>query len=314
MPPAKPSVYAVGIAAQGQGKSVAITKQQYEDVLAAKTGLMHCTNIEESYDIVVKNFELFYEEALRIALHFNLYANLDRPKFMYYRREFNRLMGNLLTSCCSLEEITNKKLSNALGRKCAEQIQHRDKREKMKKSSLSFRLMEAIRDLQQHAGLVVTGASPHVKRTTMTLDSSIEFSAVVNFNKQELTQDSRFSKKLAADIPSLPDKIDGIPHIASYMEEISAIHAGVRKSLVKHVKVWENSLETVYRIVEEAYPKKDWTGFVPVAVFEFPDSQMIGPIASEYIGRELFQYRKDLETKNHELKNLSRSYVTGQKL
>ncbi len=233
---------------------------------------------------------------------------------MKYRREFNRLLGNFLTSCKALEAISNKKLSNVAGRKSRPLAKHKSLRRKALKTSRNFRLMEAIRNLQQHAGLVVAGASPQIVRVDGSLNSPIAYSSVVTIDKAELTMDAKFRTELASDLAQLPTKINGVPEIAEYLETVSSIHCEVRRSLASRVRRWEAALDTVHKRLQQNNSNVDWSGFVPVSIYVFPNASMLGPLREEYIGMEIFEYRKDLERKNKQLSNLKKSYVTGQKL
>ena len=305
-------VFAVGIALLGHVRPIPISEEVFRDGTLSRSNLAAVTLIEIAYDILVRNFTELIEGQLRAAVQHKMGALTDRSASMSWVQEFNRLVGNLLSSARGYLDQTDNILINVFGDTSNEHESYNNQRALQYDSVFGYRLMENLRNYHQHYSLGITGVSFRMRRTDNTVESQVSFSAEAYFDKTKLSASNTLSNKLKNDLPGLPDKIQILPHIDDYMEGLSSVHESVREQIRHSVIDWMEKLEKVRQIFSGAYPAKELTPTTPIALFEFPDQTLMGPLSTKVFSQELLQDRILLTSKNRQLKNLRNFFVTSQ--
>lgn len=305
-------VFAVGIAALGHGQPIRISEEIFRDATLSKANLVALTQIELSYDLLIRNFTALNEGQLHAALQNKMGVLNDRTKFMSWLQEFNRLVGNLLSSARGYLDQTDRILKMVFGEASKERVSFKEECSIQYDSVLGYRLMENIRNYHQHYSLGVASISFPMKRIEKTVDSQISFSAEPYFLRTRLQENKKLSKKLKDDLLILPERIEVLPHVHDYVEALSSVHEHVRKQVEPPSEDWMHKITKPRQILAESNPTKEFTVTTPVALFEFPDDKLLGPLSTNSISEELFEDRIHLLCKNRQLKNVRNLFVTSQ--
>ncbi len=296
----------------GHGQPIPISEEVFRDTNQSRSNYAALTQIEISYDVVVRNFTDLIEGQLRAAVQHKMAALSDRAAFMSWLQEFNRLVGNLLSSARGYLDQTDKILVNVFGKTSNERESYDTERALQYDSVFGYRLMENLRNYHQHYSLGVTGISFPMRRTDDTVESEISFSAEVHFHKTRLLKDKKLSNKLKSDLPNLPENIKLLSAIHDYVEGLSSVHEKVREQVKPSATDWIDKAAKTRKIFADSYPAKELTPTTPIALFEFPDDKLEGPVSTNIISEEMFEDRIHLVSKNRQLKNMGKFFVTSQ--
>lgn len=306
------SVFGVGIAALGYPSPIPISERTFRDAIESSSNLAGLTSIEISYDVLVRNFTELIEGQLHAAVQHKMGALNDRAAFMSWIQEFNRLVGNLLSSARGYLDQTDNILIKIFGRKSEEHENFTNQRALQYDSVFGYRLMENLRNYHQHYSLGVTGITFQTRRIDKSVESQISFYAQAYFDKAKLSDSKKLSGKLKDDLPDLPDKIQILPNIDDYMEGLSSVHESVREQVKPAVVDWTEKIDKVREIYTHDPQSVELTATTPIALFEFPDDTMLGPLSTKTIAEEPFRDRLLLISRNRQLKNLRSLFVTSQ--
>lgn len=213
---------------------IRISKKEYEAFAAAMSLLMHLSNCEEKFATLIDNyFELeksLLEEALRTMIfsdHDDL--ALQVPKLTISRRILNLLTATklyldsfpqhanvVLADTSSVLETVKKAPSAAYDK------------------SLSYRVMEALRNYAQHEALPV-----HDWTTGSAWDRSVQphrhnFSVEPFLDIELLRASSKFKKGVLGELEKRVAKDDRVlqlkPHVRVYVELLSEVQESFRKA------------------------------------------------------------------------------------
>lgn len=305
---AKNSVFAVGIAALGQDRPVLLSETIYKDALAARANLVALTHIEMSYDLIIRNFSALMELQPQGEADNELAQLRLRSGSMPWVQEFNKCVGNLLSSIKGYFDQTDRILTKVFGRKSPERSSFKAQWDKQRDTVLSHRLMWEVRNYNQHYSMAVHSVTVITKWGSIKIDPPRfvlpKVSAVPFFNKARLMENPSLAKKLQKDLPNLPEKIKVLPHIQEYVETVSAIQQHVRTLAESSIVDWTDKLEVSQAVFAKAYPTKELTRATPISLFEFPNEEFEEALSTTTISGELFEFRNLLASKNRKLSNL----------
>jgi hypothetical protein len=162
--------------------------------------------------------------------------------------------------------------------------------------------MEALRNYIQHYGAAVHHVTLGGRLIPPQINGLVEISSTFSADKKVLASDSHFKKQI---LDEMPDNVDLISTSRGYVEALSSIHSNVRQMTSKSVNEARSLIQTAMDDYRAVY-KKD---FVALSAYVFDDKIKIDEIPL-FLNWDDIRIR--LQKRNNQLRNLKRSYVTGQ--
>jgi len=296
--------YTIKDALSNNPDEITITAEEFDSIKNAKRILSAGLSIEEKYEVLLGNYEDLEKEIVNTSID----SMLNRPRkhndFRIYMAKFNKRMTNLLTASClyvdhvkhHVSEITMK--SSEI--KCKVNRLFSDKYNKY----IEYRFMEALRDYVQHRGFPVH----YINLQSWVIDVNDPKGKVahtIDFSSQKriLEEDRKFKKTI---LPELNDNIDLKMATRKYMECFSEIQPEIRQIVSGNLTQARQLIEDYITRFNEKFNQQ---------------TKALSAIASDDDRNEVDELdllldwddlRVDLADKNRVLKNLSRTYVTGE--
>lgn len=233
----QPVKYVITQLVLGADGEIELSKHEYDKIRASKDGMSRVLDIEERLEALLGNFEEFELEVLRIANHNMIYIELTWDGMQSTRNLLGRRLLNFLASVRAYFDQTDRDLKHAYGRDAATCSGYEAARHAAYDRSLSFRVMEHLRNHAQHCEAVVHRLSYPSTRdqksgvVTHTVDLSIDIDALERAGKfkKRVIDELRKSGESAVSLRDL---------VRDYVEEIGAIHEELRRLLAAEVEEW----------------------------------------------------------------------------
>jgi len=297
--------YGLSIVALFSRKFVVISEEEYLDIRRRREFLSEVLFIEEKFDLVVENYLEFETALLSYAARQMVRGVLNWPASRTERNQMNRRIINLLSSCRLYLDHTRHHLrivgdskngiSETIDAKISAQYD----------GSLGYRTMEALRNYVQHRGYPIHSVTYHAR----FLDEwkKLMYAVTPYLKIADLEEDPKFKGSVLKELKQCGEQVDIKPMIREYVEGLGSIQNEVRAQMKPLVE----ESDKIIRDAIERFRKTD-----PA------DESVLGLAAVRRDGRTytdivpLFEdplnYRKELESKNFNLNNLAKRYVTSE--
>jgi len=225
----------------GKMPQLDIDKARYKALEAARDVLSNALAIEEKYEIVIANYLDFEKELLDKAVGNMARGAGDYGDFFQLRLDLNKRLVNLLTSgrlyidqlsqhvCqCAYDKVSTKEIVKKLF--AAQHDAH-----------MEYRFMDALRNYVQHRGIAVHTTRLGANKTEED-ELAIEYSVDAASLRDVLAEDSKFKKKVLAE---LPERVDLKTTVRQYVESLNVVHLAARKLI-------EDEVEKARTLIEKA--------------------------------------------------------------
>ncbi|MGM4924385.1 hypothetical protein AB8A31_15835 [Tardiphaga sp. 804_B3_N1_9] len=281
---------------------VSVTVDEYLALRKAVDGLLHRIDAEEKFDAVVENYKELEEFILNQALQAVFshgghdHVSAQAPRSTTARKVLNFLSSARLY-CSTIEThaaaITGEKSSAAsvkaaMGREFD--------------TSMSYRIMDALRNYAQHSALPVHG---YTVASGWNSDRTImdhEFDPQIRVS--DLADDSNFKKETLAQIKNGPPTLKLKPLAREYLESLSNIHNDFRGATNKSVEALSQKVVDAKKRLTD----NDEIPDIGIALFEVDEEgYKIGEPTN--LSRSLTDYLLYLERKNRQLVNFSKRRI-----
>jgi len=224
----KEKFYFLKINAIGNYPKLSISLEDYNSIIRAQLILSAALSIEEKYDLTLSNFLDLEKELLVLTVDRMARVELGYENFYQIRSVLNRKLSNfILSGKMYTEQIASDAVECLEDGKGVQQIIS-ELRSEQYDSSIEYRTMEALRNHLAHSGMVVHKVSlpshwtPHESKKLRRLEFNIDIFA----EKKILAENSRFKRKVLAELPEYFDLKKGA---RSYMASISVLQDATRK-------------------------------------------------------------------------------------
>jgi hypothetical protein len=301
--------YFIGREVLGSSLLIDIDETEYCKVKRYKKCLTESLEIEEKFDIVIENYKEFELELLKIGLDDVLLSNQDWHYYISSRRLISRKFSNLLSACRLYLDQTKHHLSFLF---MDEQTDIEDIKKFISEqydSFFSYRLLEALRNHMQHAGLPISTASSH-KRIELT-DNFSQVSTTITpvLVIDELYQSKKFKKQVLNELNQNEKRYDLKPDVRKYIECLFLINQVIRKKLDGHYQKWLASLNDITeRYISQSNEDNPTIGLCAFKRNE-DEFQVLERV---YLFLECVNHRENLIKKNNSFSNLSNLFITNQ--
>lgn len=209
------------------GGAIELSKKEYEAIVRAVEKLLSCLDAEEKFDCVIENYRDLEKYILDQAFQALFSRGLDDVASQSPRNTTSRKLSNLLSSVRLYQDTIGRDTKVITGDDAAAAQITADKSRQFD-ASLSYRILDALRNHAQHHALPVHGYSIGSKWTEGREISEHEFEAVISVS--ELAANADFGPpKTLAELKAGPEKLELKPMVREYVECLSTIHQQFRE-------------------------------------------------------------------------------------
>lgn len=281
---------------------VEITAQDFSRLKAARDVLSNVFAIEEKYEIVISNFLDLEKQLLDVAATNAVRDTNTYAEFFEVRSLLNIRLVNLLTSVrLYLDQLSQHIDDCDLADPEASTLVKARRSEEYDKH-FEYRFMEALRNYVQHRGIPIHFIRHGSRWTSFEADRLMEFSIHIAAQRSYLEEDDKFKKTVLNEISG---DVDLAAASRRYIESISSINEFVRKLLKERTA----SARTAIEAAHSRYSQVCSGTLIGLCALEIQNSQATTSIP---LLLEWDDVRMQLQSRNRQLINLSKRYVTSR--
>jgi hypothetical protein len=281
---------------------IELSQSEYASIAGAVDKLLECLDAEEKFDCLLENYRDL-ERFMTDQAFESMFNNLkDEVAFQVPRNTTARKLSNFLSSVRLYQEQVGRHAgaiaNNAKPRASICEAMHRQF-----DSSLSYRILDGLRNYAQHQALPVHGFSIGGTWVQNRTYSEHEFQPVVSV--QELARSPKFRKKTLNEIINGPDQLKLKPMLRDYVESLSTIHQVFRVTTEPSTVEY---LATIESAKARLFAKFPGTKDIGMAVYEADDEGV--KVGNETgLSAQLSEYLSFLRSKNRHLVNFARRRI-----
>lgn len=295
---------------QMRGQEAGIDESFYKEIAVAKKGILEAYIIESNFDVMFENYLELECEIVEIAVRGGMFLRLDASELSSESRKVIRRIINLLSSCRAYLDQIKGKYSEIFGKTSNEYGLLEKEIHCQYDSSISYRLMETLRNNLQHSDVPIACTFNNI----MVRDEGgrQNASAVTpELMAERFLQNADVKQIVRSDIEGLKDKkIDLKVHYRKYVECICGVHIFSRNQLSSHMPKWIGTLESaIEKIQELKSPYQMNSAFAQKICVS--DSKVIESIP---LVHHLSEMRSRLLEKNRNIDKISIQFATGQEV
>ncbi|MGU9981255.1 hypothetical protein ACJ4V0_14550 [Phreatobacter sp. HK31-P] len=281
----------------GQRGDIEISKEAYEELSSSISTLIDILKIEENFNVIIDNYFEFERYLLDTTLKALIYNSDVHEDLTEIRISVSRSIINLLTAA----RLYVESLPQVAGRHfCGEALDWiRSSPSRAYDRSLSYRIMDALRNYSQHDSLpiggITIGRSKDLSGKPMRMIWKIE----PTLDLKSIQRSAKFKKATLGEIQKNESEFKIKATIREYVEQIFLIHIEVRDKFEPLSKKSTHSLEAAKSDFSAKFPG---TQESIIATAVDAKGKPLGPVVflSAIVLKSLPQLRKRVNT----LKNL----------
>lgn len=280
-----------------------ITESEFESIIQAVGGFLHCVDAEEKFDNLIENYREFEKFILDESFQSLFEVTTDDVAFQMPRSTASRKLSNFLSSV-RLYEDTIGRHAKAILNDDGASTKIKSVASHQYDTSLSYRILEAMRNHAQHHALPVHGYSVNRRWDRESKLSYHEFAPHICVS--ELAENSEFKKEVLREIIDGPDSLKLKPMVREYVECLSTMHQEFRKMTQTTIDENLNTInETKQRLANEFPDNRD----IAIAIYKADeDGFKIG--VETNLSNALSDYLRFLRGKNRHLINFARRRIS----
>lgn len=279
-----------------------IDSQRFSLLKASRAILADALEVEEEYEMMISNYIDLEKESLNASISYMVRTCRGYADFLDARLSLNRRLMNLLTSVRLYSDRLPTHCCACLPRETGIEERVQSLRSAEYERNFDYRFMEALRNYIQHYGTAVHHVTFGGRLIPPRINGLVQISSTFSADKKVLASDPHFKKQISDE---MPDKVDLISASRGYIEALSSIHSNVQQMVSKSVNEARSLIQTAIDDYRAIY-KKD---LVALRVYAFDERIKIDEILLFLNWDDI---RLHLQNRNKQLKNLKKSYVTGQ--
>lgn len=282
-----------------------VTKQEFEEITASKSALLHAVYIEDKFDIVLQNYADVEIELLSRSVNDVLFRTTGWTESMSKLHQIGRRLINLLSTGRLYEDQVEHNFSELFGNSSQPHRDLKAVKSKEYDEYLGYRVISALRNYVQHRGFPIHGVTMDSQRIDEGGQSLIRTVTIPRLSIKTLELDG-FKASVLQQIKASGSDGDVRPFFREYIASIGRIHAFVREQLKGRI----TQSEAVIAKAMEAYTSfagtNALTGFAAVSEDEN------GIIVDKHdIFEDFIERRKILMEKNRSVTHCAGFHVTN---
>jgi hypothetical protein len=231
----------------GDTRSIAITKEEFEEALLCRDKFFEALGIEEKFDLVAENYSEFEQEIMRLTMASMLFLDFTWSSARTDRSLVNRRLANLLSACRLYVDHTKHDIAAIYGNEsptycalCSAFSREYDNR-------FGYAIMEALRNHTQHKGLPLYGLKyTSTRKFPGNEDAKLrKYTCVPTISLNGLRAEGALDKApLLSRLPA-DDELDLRPLVRDYVAGLGAAHVELRTAMSGDIESWRGVLEGV---------------------------------------------------------------------
>jgi len=229
-----------------------ISKDEFNEAKAASRNLLEVLSIEEKFNLVLENYVEYEREMLGLSLSHLVFFSFDWSSLQNDIQSINRRLINLLTTCrLYMDHIPHNMNSiYGSGSGLTETIERRKSQEY--DSSLSYRVMEALRNYVQHRGLPISSLQYHMNRQD-TPSGTVKHMVTPSLSVRTLKEEKGFKASVVKELEQLGNDVDIKPMVRDYLDSIGRLHLFVRNLFASDAAKWEGTISQIQNRFRTAF-------------------------------------------------------------
>lgn len=282
--------------------SLDISESRFLFLKSMKSILNEALEIEEKYEYVISNLIDLEKEAIEISVSDMISRPREYTDFFEVKLRLNKRVSNLLSSI----KLYLDKVGSHASRCLSDDIDAtKEKIEQLKSvqfdKNFNYRVMEALRNHSQHYGLL--GHYVELKMGWVEKErKNLEHSVALVAEKTYFAKNKKFKKSL---LDEIPDKLDLLSAMRSYIESLSSIHDSVRELVSSSVSAARFKIQEA---TEDYYKTNDKKG-LSISAYKYLDDTKCDSVLLTLNWDDV---RESLVRKNQNLISYSKKYVSSK--
>ncbi|QVL43787.1 MAG: hypothetical protein KFB92_04095 [Alcanivorax sp.] len=289
--------------AVGKVPEIEIDSDRYDALQNARSILIGALAIEEKYDLLFSNYLELEKECLSYATECMVKGSLGYAGFATARQSINRRIVNLLTSTRLYIDHIQQNIKLCIEEESAFNV--KSLMSEQYDNNFSYRFMEALRNYVQHCGLAIHRVSTPTRWTSQNDDGELEFGLNVFAEQNVLKESEKFK---AAILKEMPEEVEIIRASRSYVGSISIVHNVLRGAIKSNVAEARKAIQVA---IDEYKAVNDGCA-IGLKALKYKRNEFPKDIIDYFpILLEWDDSRVELESKNREIKNLGKRFVSS---
>lgn len=282
----------------GHAPKLPISEKLFQELAVARTVLTAAFALEESYDLLLRNYVEVEGELLTAAASNAIRDLNEYQDFFELRSTINRRVVNLLTATRLYLDQAPQRLADCAADPAKARSEFKLRTNEHYDTTFSYRFLETLRNHVQHCGLAVHSVTHGIKRVSEGLEISVQPYA----EQRYLVADGVIKKKI---LDEMPEKVLLTLAMREYLQCIGDLHMLVRSHIADHVsKARQLVGAQISRYVSEN--DGETTG---LSAFRLDAHGQLESIA---LFLDWDDVREKLATRNSGLVGLGQRFVTGR--
>ena len=299
-------MYALTRLTLGNPPKIEIDANRYAALKSAMRIQIVALEIEEKFDLLMRNYEEFEGELIKLTLAHMVRAYPTWSRMSSARHLLVRRLVNLLsTSRLYIDHVKHAVSSSSKDLHCT-QVQVEDVFCKQYDKSIGYRVMEALRNYIQHRGVAIKTISyPGQIERNEKGEPLWNFRLDLTLDMESLRRDKRFKRSVLKKIEALPSsQRDPILFVRQYVEGLGYVQEQLRGLI-------QSAVDSADEAVDEAVGDWKTAGHGPVGLsaVKFRENSTVEECV--YILHNTKKRRAELAAENNSFSNLSRRFVSS---
>jgi len=215
--------------------SKSITEECFTRTKKAKELCLFALELEEKLSLLLDNYFDFELEMLRLAQINIIWKREDHEDAMTRRLGLDRRLVNLLTSCRLYLDQTAHGLSSHFGKESDQLLAIKAFKNKLYDTHWGYRLMEALRNHVQHAGLLVHVICSRASRSEQKGSVHTEMRVFPKALVETLEADKEFKKQILIELKKGGSELDLRGPTREYLHCFVTLHKRIRELIFQNI-------------------------------------------------------------------------------
>ena len=299
--------YLILRAAAGLKGDIEISEERYNEVRAAKAGLLLFLGIEEKSNILLDNFGEYEKTLIGLIVDRITYYDNSLVGWRSDMMQINRRLTNVLSSAKLYIDQMMHDAAMIFGDETDGYQKIKSLFSEAYDSSFAYRVMEAVRNYIQHRAFPVHALSyPHDPIDPYEQENEIAVGILPKMLVERLEKDPKFKRSVLSELRQNGEEIAITPLLREYVGCLGEIQNRIRQVCNPQFLQWEETLNSVIAEAENFFEDKPTLALAVVKEVQRGRWPEI-----EYIFSEVFKLRKKYEKRNYMNRGRARSYASG---
>jgi len=281
-----------------------IDQRRYLEVKHAREVCLTAIDLEEKINLLLDNYSEFEIELLKLAQWAIVHRVRDHHESMLQRLLIDRRIVNLLTACRLYLDQSEHRISQLFGNSSEQLGELRGFKSKLYDSRAGYRIVEALRNYAQHAGLLVHQVQYSASAVGSLDPRAIQYTVIPSSIVKYLKQDKIIKSSIIEEIAKSGDNFDLRGPVREYVGSFADIHLKIRTAI-------EEKLRASRVIFEDAIKEFAVVGGKSVthaSFFHFEEGYEIEEI---YLGQIFLDHLDELLEKNSFQSDILRRFASN---